>query len=89
MIKKKLLMNNDTKSLKEFNPYAVFECPNEEVYNHLQELIEKDTPKLSEIGTNTDGKVTLNCPNCDEELTENEKTKELPNYCPECGQCIK
>jgi len=76
-------MNNDTASLEEFKPYAVFECASEEVYDHLVGLIEKDTPKTAELNTDTDGITVMECPRCDEKLDGE------PNYCPNCGQYIK
>lgn len=88
MIKTRLVMNEDTSTIEEYKAYATLECNSEEAYNHLMELIAKDTPQEAEY-TEEIGHVSVWCPSCEGLLGNDMPTDDLPEYCPHCGQCIK
>lgn len=60
--------------------------------NILQELVDKSTPKMFKIKTDTDGRMIYVCPNCGSILVKfwsEIETISMYNYCDNCGQALK
>lgn len=86
---KKIILNNDL-NIEECKPFAVVECMTKETYEHIKELIERDTPlKIVDIELSDfcEYEINYNCPKCDATLAH--KKEEIPIFCPCCGQAIK
>lgn len=86
---KKIILNNDL-NIEEYKPFAVVECMTKETYEHIKELIERDTPRKIvdiELSDFCEYGINYNCPKCDATLAH--KKKEIPIFCPFCGQAIK
>ena len=86
---KKIILNNDF-NIEEYKPFAVVECMTKETYEHIKELIERDTPRKIvdiELSDFCEYEINYNCPKCDATLAH--KKKEIPIFCPFCGQAIK
>ena len=57
---------------------------------NIKELIERDTPRKIvdiELSDFCEYEINYNCPKCDATLAH--KKKEIPIFCPFCGQAIK
>lgn len=86
---KKIILNNDL-NIEEYKPFTVVECMTKETYEHIKELIERDTPRKIvdiELSDFCEYEINYNCPKCDATLAH--KKKEIPIFCPFCGQAIK
>lgn len=86
---KKIILYNDL-NIEEYKPFAVVECMTKETYEHIKELIERDTPRKIvdiELSDFCEYEINYNCPKCDATLAH--KKKEIPIFCPFCGQAIK
>lgn len=83
---------HDDKGCSSCSIEKICNCTAKDWVNTLQELVDKSTPKMFKIKTDTDGRMIYVCPNCGNILVKfwsEVETITMYNYCDNCGQALK